>query len=73
MNEQVTFTNQQLEYLQKLFPDLVLPPSASEATLRYYFGQRSVLQAIKEKTRGICPYNPKTDRNGIPTPGPAPD
>lgn len=47
--ENVRFSPAQLRWLERQFPERVLPASASEAELRHYFGQRSVLNAIRDK------------------------
>lgn len=47
----VRFSPAQLQWLEKQFPERVLPATASEAELRHYFGQRSVLSAVRDKVR----------------------
>ena len=49
--EKVRFYPEQVRYLEKLFPVTVHSAIATEATMRYYNGQQSVLQAIKERMR----------------------
>lgn len=61
-NSQVTFTHEQVQYLEGIFPHVVHGPSSSEALMRQYFGQQDVMEAIRRKTRGIAVHN-------IPTPG----
>lgn len=49
--EKVVFYPEQIRYLEKLFPVTVQTPTATEAQMRFYNGQQSVLQAIKERMR----------------------
>jgi hypothetical protein len=49
--EDVAFHPEQIKYLEKIFPEVVLGPTSTEAELRYYNGQRSVLQFIRTKQR----------------------
>lgn len=48
---EVWFHPEQVKYLEKLFPEVCFPPDASEAEMRHYNGQRSVLHLIRTKTR----------------------
>lgn len=48
----VTFTQQQLAYLESMFPSIVMGPQTPEANMHHYFGQQSVLRAVRIKTRG---------------------
>lgn len=47
----VTFSQQQLDYLRGIFPTVVLGPQQSHQQMSHYFGQQSVMQAIEQKTR----------------------
>ena len=47
----VYFHPEQVKYLEKLFPSVVLLPSASEAEMRYHFGQQSVVQKVRELSK----------------------
>jgi len=47
----VRFSPAQLQWLEAQFPERVLPATASEAELRHYFGQRSVINAVRDKVR----------------------
>lgn len=47
----VRFSPAQLQWLEGQFPERVLPATASEAEMRYYFGQRSVINAVRDKVR----------------------
>lgn len=64
----VFFSPAQLQYLEQQFPEIVHGPSASEATIRQYFGQRSVLHVVRSKTRGLNPSIIQVGQNDIPTP-----
>ena len=46
-----TFTERQLQWLEQQFPQLVLPPSTPEAELRQYFGQQSVVTAVRQRVQ----------------------
>lgn len=61
-NSDVRFSPDQLKYLESLFPHVVMPVTASEAALRQYFGTQSVIQAVKDKTRGVSAQNIPTPR-----------
>lgn len=50
--QKVIFTRNQLELLEQMFPERVLGSAHSEAELRFYFGQRSVVQFIRERLNG---------------------
>jgi hypothetical protein len=47
----VNFTLKQVQELEKLFPTLVLPASATEAEMRTYFGQQSVMGVIRDRVQ----------------------
>jgi hypothetical protein len=51
--DDVHFSPQQLEYLERIYPQTVLPATATEAACHRYFGTQAVLQTVREKTRGI--------------------
>ncbi len=51
----VAFSKEQLEYLLKVFPPTVLPATATEAQLRHYNGQQTVIAEIQRRTRGVDP------------------
>ncbi len=53
--QKVTFTREQLEFLLKQFPPQAFSATASEAQLRHYHGQQSVIHYIQENTRGVDP------------------
>jgi len=47
----VYFHPEQLKYLEEVFGRVVFPPSATQAEMNHYFGQQSVLQHIRLRTR----------------------
>lgn len=47
----VYFHPKQVEYLEKLFPERVLPHTASEAELREYMGTRLVIRTVRDLKR----------------------
>lgn len=47
----VRFTQKQLQELEKLFPALVLSHTVSESQIREYFGQQSVLAAVRSRVQ----------------------
>lgn len=48
--KEVTFTKQQLAYLETQFPEIWMSGTESDAQLRHYAGQRSVVLHIRSKT-----------------------
>lgn len=67
--DEVFFTPAQMRYLEDNFPHVVLPPTATEATMRYYFGQQSVLESVRRKLRGVSTRTIQVGINDIPAPG----
>lgn len=65
---EVFFSPAQLEYLNNMFRPVVMPPEATEAAMRYYFGQQSVLFAIKHRVRGASPAIVQENPCDIPAP-----
>lgn len=49
--QDVTFSQQQLDYLRGIFPAVVLGPQSSHQQMAYHFGQQSVMEAVERKTR----------------------
>lgn len=47
--DDVHFTRDQLELLETVFPERIMLPSSSEATMRFYMGQRSVVKFIEQR------------------------
>ena len=64
----VFFSPAQLQYLEEQFPEIVHGPNATEAAMRQYFGQRSVLHVVRSKTRGLNPAIVQVGQNDIPAP-----
>lgn len=46
---QVRFTRQQIEWLEKQFPEVAGTPSTSDAELRFRSGQRSVIAVVRSR------------------------
>lgn len=46
MRDKVRFNSAQVEFLRGLFPATALGPDTSEAALRHYMGQQSVVAAV---------------------------
>ena len=65
--DDVFFTVAQLHYLETIFPHVVLGPNASESAMRHYFGQQAVIEAIRNRTRGLNARN--ISAGDIPTTG----
>lgn len=50
--EQITFTPQQLELLERVFPEMAVGSDAMpDAKIRHHLGQRSVVAYIRDKVR----------------------
>jgi hypothetical protein len=47
----VQFTAKQLDELEKTFPQMTLPHTASEAHMREYFGQQSVMEFVRKRVQ----------------------
>lgn len=62
------FSPSQLQYLESMYPPVVLGPSATESEMRYYFGQQAVLDTIRRRTRGLNPQRVYAHPNDIPEP-----
>lgn len=45
----VLFTERQYEFINKMYPERVLPPTATEAELRFYMGQRSLVMFVRDR------------------------
>lgn len=45
----ITFTKEQIDYLEKEYPELQLGPNVSEEALRFYHGQRSVVLQLRDR------------------------
>jgi hypothetical protein len=66
--DDVFFSVAQLKYLEENFPQVVLGPHSSEEAMRHYFGQQSVLFAVRNRTRGMNGDSKKSDTEHIPSP-----
>lgn len=66
--EHVRFTKAQLDLLEQAFPAVVLGPQTTEAQMRFYFGQRSVLALVRELAEGTSKKIPNETSPDIPTP-----
>ena len=53
LTDDVFFSVAQLQYLETLFPQVVYGPTAQEAAMRHFFGQQSVIEAVRSRTRGL--------------------
>lgn len=62
----VKFSPDQLDWLEKQFPVVVLGPSTPESSIHHYFGQQSVLERIRKLTWGVGNVQ---QSNSIPSPG----
>ena len=51
--DDVFFSVAQLQYLETLFPQVVYGPTAPEAAMRHFFGQQAVIEAVRNRTRGL--------------------
>jgi hypothetical protein len=49
---QVRFTRQQIEWIEKQFPEVAGTPNTSDAELRFRSGQRSVIAVLRERVAG---------------------
>ena len=48
----ITFTRQQLDYLEAVFPEIAVGSDAmSDAKIRYHLGQRSVIAHVRGRVR----------------------
>lgn len=67
--DHVVFSQDQLAYLESVFPSLILGPNSSEGHMRYFFGQMSVIDVIRSKTRGNTARLAQPHPSNIPAPG----
>ncbi len=66
--EDVFFTVAQLQYLETLFPQVVYGPTAPEAAMRHFFGQQAVIEAVRNRTRGLNARTIPVGAGEIPSP-----
>lgn len=51
--DSIQFTLAQLQWLEKMFPERVIPVSESVDAMRTYFGQRSVIAVVRNRVANI--------------------
>jgi len=59
--DDVFFSAAQLQYLETLFPQVVYGSTTPEATMRHFFGQQAVIEAVRNRTRGLVARTINTD------------
>ena len=67
-NDDVFFSVAQLQFLESLYPQIVLNSNCTEAAMRHYFGQQDVISSIRRRTRGLNAITPKRNPDDIPSP-----
>jgi hypothetical protein len=67
-DDDVFFSASQLQYLEHMFPHVVLGPTSTEEAMRHYFGQQAVLEAVRRKTRGLNANTTNNRTGDIPSP-----
>jgi len=67
-DDDVFFSASQLQYLEHLFPQVVLGPNSTEEAMRHYFGQQAVLEAVRRRTRGLNANTIQNRTGDIPSP-----
>ena len=66
--DDVFFYVAQLQYLETLFPQVVYGPTAQEAAMRHFFGQQAVIEAVRNRTRGLNARTIPVGAGEIPSP-----
>lgn len=66
--DDVFFSVAQLQYLESLFPQVVYGPTAQEAAMRHFFGQQAVIEAVRNRTRGLNARTIPVGAGEIPSP-----
>ena len=66
--DDVFFYVAQLQYLETLFPPVVYGPTAPEAAMRHFFGQQAVIEAVRNRTRGLNARTIPVGAGEIPSP-----
>ena len=66
--DDVFFSVAQLQYLETLFPQVVYGPNAPEAAMRHFFGQQAVIEAVRNRTRGLNARTIPVGAGEIPSP-----
>ena len=49
--EKIQFHPEQLKYLEKMFSRVVMLPSSTPEEIHHYFGQQSIIEFIRARTR----------------------
>lgn len=49
--DKVEFTQKQMDFLEKQFPEQVGTPQTTDAQLRYWSGQRSVIAVLRTRVQ----------------------
>lgn len=49
--EKISFHPAQLKYLEGIFGRVVMQPSSTQAEMNHYFGQQSVIEFIRGRTK----------------------
>lgn len=49
IQDKVVFFPEQIKWLEKMFPQRVLPLTASESEMRDYFGAQRVIETIRQR------------------------
>lgn len=66
--DDVFFSVAQLQYLETLFPQVVYGPTAPESAMRHFFGQQAVIEAVRNRTRGLNARTIHVGAGEIPPP-----
>lgn len=66
--DDVFFSVAQLQYLETLFPQVVYGPTSTEVAMRHFFGQQSVIEAVRNRTRGLNARTIPVGAGEIPSP-----
>ena len=66
--DDVFFYVAQLQYLETLFPQVVYGPTAPEAAMRHFFGEQAVIEAVRNRTRGLNARTIPVGAGEIPSP-----
>ena len=66
--DDVFFSVAQLQYLETIFPQVVYGPTSPEAAMRHFFGQQAVIEAVRNRTRGLNARTLPVGAGEIPSP-----
>lgn len=64
----VFFSVAQLQYLETLYPHVVMNATSSEQAMRHYFGQQAVVESVRRRTRGLNAQTIQNRTGDIPSP-----